>query len=104
MTDNPDYEVVARGGAAYAGVLREIANERVRQIAEEGWTPEHDDEHDKGELADAAATYATTYDVRGLIQPWPISRKDRRSDLVKAAALLVAEIERIDRAAAKAKA
>ncbi|MFW6155839.1 MAG: hypothetical protein ACOC7J_00855 [Armatimonadota bacterium] len=34
-----------------------IAAERERQIREEGWTPEHDDEHDAGELADAAASY-----------------------------------------------
>lgn len=35
-----------------------IAAERQRQITEEGWTPEHDDGHDSGELAMAAACYA----------------------------------------------
>lgn len=35
-----------------------IAAERKRQIEEEGWTPEHDDEHGKSELAQAAACYA----------------------------------------------
>lgn len=34
-----------------------IATERQRQIEAEGWTPEHDDEHINGELADAAAIY-----------------------------------------------
>lgn len=36
------------------GVIAEIAAERKRQIEAEGWTPEHDDAHDKGELARAA--------------------------------------------------
>jgi hypothetical protein len=35
-----------------------IAAERERQVSVEGWTPEHDDSHDLGELAMAAATYA----------------------------------------------
>ena len=36
-----------------------IAKERMRQISDEGWTPEHDDEHDDGSLALVAALYAT---------------------------------------------
>ena len=36
-----------------------IRAERNRQVAEEGWTAEHDDEHRAGELALAAACYAT---------------------------------------------
>lgn len=36
-----------------------IAEERVRQIEQEGWTPEHDDEHADGELAIAAGVVAT---------------------------------------------
>lgn len=35
-----------------------IAAERHRQIDKEGWTPEHDDEHEGEELALAAACYA----------------------------------------------
>lgn len=35
-----------------------IAAERQRQIEKEGWTPEHDDEHDGGELALAAVCFA----------------------------------------------
>jgi len=35
-----------------------IAEERSRQINEEGWTAEHDDQHTDGELAEAAACYA----------------------------------------------
>ena len=90
-------------------VIREITQERERQISAEGWTPEHDDGHSSGELAGAAACYATTdiphwaaeY-VRARI--WPFSTDSwkpasRRRNLVKAAALIVAEIERLDRAA-----
>ena len=35
-----------------------IAAERSRQVAEEGWTPEHDEVHESGEMAKAAACYA----------------------------------------------
>jgi hypothetical protein len=45
-------------GAALPGVEL-IATERRRQIEVEGWTPEHDDEHDSAQLAMAGAAYAT---------------------------------------------
>lgn len=38
--------------------IERIAAERQRQIDVEGWTPEHDDEHDDGSLAMAACCYA----------------------------------------------
>lgn len=94
-------------------VLSEIAAERTRQISEEGWTPEHDDTHTQGEMATAAACYAymasATDHQRAVVERegapyrWPWSRlwwkpKDRRRDLIRAAALIVAEIERLDRA------
>lgn len=92
------------------GPLAEITAERERQKSVEGWTHEHDDRHIHGELSRAAATYAwaSTCDTvdRGDGAPtiWPWSRdwwkpKDRRRDLIRAAALIVAEIERLDRAA-----
>ncbi len=34
-----------------------IAEERKRQVEEEGWTAEHDAAHTEGDLAMAAATY-----------------------------------------------
>jgi hypothetical protein len=103
-------------------VIDEIAAERRRQIEGEGWTHEHDDEHEDGEMATAAACYVRP-DLRlveisddgvQLSDPWPWwdefnegrlrSRekawwkpKDRRRDLIRAAALIVAEIERLDR-------
>ncbi|WP_069357843.1 hypothetical protein [Burkholderia cenocepacia] len=87
---------------------RDVLAERRRQVEGEGWTPEHDDEHDMGEMAHAAAWYAvdpimrSALDERGLsfwpwAQEWWKSTTPRR-DLVKAGALILAEIERIDRA------
>ena len=87
-------------------VIAEIRTERNRQISGEGWGPEHDDIHTMGEIADAAACYAMTPTgkTHSLVTPkrWPWATewwkpKDRRRDLVRAAALIVAEIERLDR-------
>ena len=93
-------------------VILEVARERERQMAVEGWTAEHDDTHSCGELAEAAACYAAPapHGVRPLsVEPpnlWPWSRewwkpKDRRRNLVRACALIVAEIERLDRQTGK---
>ncbi|MEI7297334.1 hypothetical protein WCQ02_34855 [Paraburkholderia tropica] len=78
----------------------------------EGWTPEHDDEHDNGEMADAAAAYALHASGWTESMPrevWPADWSQTwwkptmpRRDLVKATSLLIAEIERLDRAARKA--
>lgn len=77
-------------------VLDEIAVERKLQIAR-GYDAAHDDEHTGGEIARAAASFAAN-DPR--LWPWgalPIHEGGRRETLIKAAALLVAEIERFDR-------
>ncbi|HBO1747695.1 TPA: hypothetical protein L4F86_002821 [Pseudomonas aeruginosa] len=89
----------------------DVQAERHRQITAEGWTPEHDDKHNGGELADAAACYALW---AGGINPgnwrefWPwapewLKHSEPRRMLVKAGALILAEIERLDRAAAAGK-
>ena len=87
------------------GALEDIAVERRRQYEVEGWSIEHDDEHIDGSIALAAAAYAvgdtsTTYrpDIHW---PWDGAPKrgNRRRELIKAGALIVAEIERLDRAA-----
>lgn len=90
-------------------VITEIRAERDRQRIDEGWTPEHDDQHTRGEMALAAGCYslnATEERFADGVVPifWPWARewwkpKSRRRDLVRAAALIVAEIERLDRAA-----
>lgn len=90
--------------------IDDIAAERQRQIDEEQWSPEHDDTHDGGELALAAASYAQVAGEgsetrRWTLIPstWPWSSDwwkpcTPRRALVKAGALIVAEIERLDRA------
>lgn len=87
-------------------VYSEIAEERVRQIEKEGFNTQHDDNHDCSELAQAAACYCLSVTSRHWqvesTQLWPWESKwwkpkDARRNLVIAAALIVAEIERIDR-------
>lgn len=94
----------------------DVLAERERQKAVEGWTPEHDDKHGDGELSCAAACYAAgdpdLVSNGRQIWPWWDSNRtgrgpawlrawwkpaDRRRDLVKAGALILAEIERLDR-------
>ncbi len=91
----------------------DMAVERRRQIEIKGWTPAHDDGYPCGELAAFAAVYAMPPAARD----WPASETgygdtfgavlvacawapkfgDRRRELVKAGALILAEIERLDR-------
>lgn len=98
-----------------------IANERERQIAEEGYTLDHDDEHHENELPLAAAAYAEHVGSRQWLfgdmpenyvgdeapdcWPWEESAwkpKDPLRDLVRAGALIVAAIERLQRLGNKA--
>lgn len=74
-----------------------IAAERQRQIDVEGWTPEHDREHGRGELAQAAAAYAVPAHA-SYLWPWRFAgfkRAGRVRELVKAGALIAAEIDRL---------
>ena len=89
--------------------LAEIAGERERQVNVEGWTEAHDDQHDDGSLAQAAACYAMPQQCRNEFEAfasdmWPwredgFKLGDHRRNLVKAGALIVAELERLDRLA-----
>ncbi|EPN9761189.1 ead/Ea22-like family protein [Klebsiella oxytoca] len=100
--------------AAAADVLAE----RQRQVTAEGWSPKHDDQYKNTELAFAASCYAfhaaaaswdleddgIPYDSHPVPKQWPWDPSwwkptDARRDLVKAGALILAEIDRIDRAA-----
>ncbi len=98
-----------------------IALERDRQIGQKGWTPQHDDGHDGAEIALAAACYALPPEAREqtilgrplrlFLWPWgsswkpgaaPYSHPERSDpdeqrvyELVKAGALIAAEIDRL---------
>ncbi len=103
-----------------------IASERERQKTIEGWTPEHDDAHTDGELIGAAANYCdfSRFQVRtgrddgkafyrGLppaMEQWPRDwdyewwkphGTSAIRNLVKAGALIAAEIDRLQRRAEK---
>ena len=109
--------------------LSAVCDERARQQRAEGWTSEHDDCHTNRSMALAGACYAMFaavsdsarastdmpggLTVSGDLIPgwnawrdiWPWARSwwkptDRRRDLIKAAALIIAEIARLDRATA----
>ncbi len=83
-----------------------IVKERERQISEEGWTAEHDDQHDHHQLLQAAIAYIMTcWNHPGTalhFQWWPWNKKfwkpsDPIRNLVKAGALIAAEIDRLQR-------
>jgi hypothetical protein len=110
-----------------------IVQERQRHQDEEGWTPEHDDDHALGELAEAAAVYALARQSNvlrvidtprtALAAKWPWDSHwfkpfaeppasdpqyehsfpvvDRIRCLMKAGALIAAEIDRLQRASAR---
>lgn len=95
----------------------DVLAERRRQVSAEGWTAEHDDEHRDGSLALAAGCYCESaarpvlYGRKGgaafaIPKLWPHGwnrswwkPRTPREDLVRAGALILAEIERLDRAA-----
>lgn len=115
MTHNPT--------TTFSLALWDIEQERRRQRLVEGFTSQHDDGHIRGDLALAGGSYALRAGIwflEGNDVPdkltghgrrytnvespplWPWDQKwwkpkGPRRDLVRAAALLVAEIERIDR-------
>lgn len=105
-------------------ILKAIAHERTRQITNKGFLPEMDDGYLKGELAWGAAAYAEyaarfsdaaradpeiPHEHPSLIPlSWPASftkalwkPTTQERDLIKAAAMIVAEIQRLRRATVK---
>lgn len=106
--------------------LKLIAAERTRQTELHRWDAAHDDEHTGGELALAAALYASpillyaikhSANATSFVDPWPwddrfdkrptngnvlepncqLRHHDRIRQLAKAGALIVAEIQRLQR-------
>ena len=109
------------------GTLLDISAERQRQIEKEGFSFEHDDRHDRGELVAAALAYATHAMIIAKLRadgypPEEIAAKDaeaplpafwpwapewwkpkgQRRDLERAGALILAELERLNRVEARA--
>lgn len=105
---------------ALTSAARDVLAERQRQFND--WTPEHDDQHGDGAMAAAAACYAlhsagdsaigsgklnrmakANYPkLVGNLWPWGAEwwkPRESRRNLVKAGALILAEIERLDRKA-----
>src|SRR4051812_8092071 len=92
---------------------QDVIAERERQQSVEGWTLQRDDNFTHGEIAGAAACYLMhglkirNEDLRARVGhmvrdmfPWAAhwwKPKDHRIDLVRAGALILAEIERLDR-------
>lgn len=95
-----------------------IADERKRQVESEGFTSKHDDAHKKGQLSRAAACYADIESVQAarpyarygidelrleVLEMWPWDEEWLKPDtdpvrnLVKAGALIAAEIDRLQR-------
>lgn len=106
-------KLAAAPGNSVPQAWLDVQAERRRQITAEGWTPEHDDEHSHGQMARASACYAlagssapndgTAALLVSLAWPWDQQwwkPSTARRDLIKAGALILAEIERIDRVAA----
>ena len=103
-------DVLAKVEVKTPHAWQDVMDERGRQMAVEGWTPEHDDAYQSRDLAAAAACYAMiagahrreVFSAPPIGWPWAKSwwkPTDPRRDLVKAGALILAEIERLDRAA-----
>ncbi|WP_228268664.1 hypothetical protein [Acinetobacter soli] len=107
--------------AEYSKAALDVIGERNRQIEQEHYSIEHDDSYQNNELPRAAASYVNNVVSRGWVfssaygpkayqseevpDLWPWSDehwkpKNPRRDLVKAAALIIAEIDRMDRSIA----
>ena len=107
----PQPSVSVAGATETPCAWLDVMGERVRQITAEGWTADHDDAHSLGQMAGAALCYLAEdiphwarQQAHGCYWPWDAGwwkPDDHRRNLVKAGALILAEIERLDRAADK---
>ena len=88
-------------------IAGELIKERIRQVDEEGFTSQDDDGRQDGSLSLGAAAYCVIGTVKnqmarllwssGLFDPKMFKPAGRRRNLVKAGAMILAEIESIDR-------
>lgn len=96
--------------------ITDILSERERQKSQEGYSLQHDDQYEHNELSRAAASYvdyaancSSLYESHSSLYQrqvppnnWVFDKvfwkpKNPRQDLVRAAALIIAEVERMDR-------
>ena len=113
---NTDIQELRNGAGMWMGVniaqrkfpaLSLVIKERIRQVEEEGWDAEHDEQHSPADLARAAATYLlpekyrgnTVLDVSIWKWIWPFENKwwkpkDEFQDLLRGAALALAALDR----------
>lgn len=84
----------------------QIRIERLRQIEQEGWTPELDDQYLSGQIRKASLCYLLSCDepfAEALVHTWPWEAKTFKPttsivrNLEKAGALIAAEIDRLKR-------
>lgn len=92
--------------------LRDVIAERLAQIEKHGFTLEHDLGHHPGDIAAGAGSYLSTaigqlygkaFDPKEIDPEWPWEREawrpgDARANLIKAVAIALAVIDRIDAA------
>ena len=87
-----------------------ITQERERQLSQEGWSAQHDDNHPRGHLALAGACYALDFALYGKtakeLWPWDYewwkppkeaTISEGIHELAKAGALIAAEIDKLQR-------
>lgn len=113
------YVIVPRDdvNSGLTAAAADVLAERRRQVEVEGWTAKHDAKHGSGDLAAAGGCYALgaaflltpglryrEYVPASVPRLWPwdarwwkLDGRDPRRALVKAGALVLAEIERFDR-------
>jgi len=100
--------IEALSGCELVGSAKGVLIERQRQITGEGWSAWRDDEYKNGELAKAAAMYAIAShrSPTWVARNWPGAErwwkpKTERQNLIRAGALILAELDRIGRLANK---
>ena len=112
-------ELLEAQSPTWSTAVRDLLAERRRQVREEGHTLERDDQYTEGQLAQAASAYAFWADPRRAREEdhidylnsrpvglWPWAKEywkptSPRLMLTKAGALILAEIERLDRQKAR---
>lgn len=75
-------------------VLVDVSAERRRQATDLGWTQEHDDSHDLKEFVDLAGDQIAKASRA-------LTNTEHREHMIKAIALLVAQVEVLDRRAGR---